>query len=50
MRKKRFPWFRVAVLGAVLVLAAAAAVFPLVFSEALVVDFLKILEVLARMS
>ena len=50
MEKKPVPWTRIALLVAELCLAVAAVVFPLVFTQAVVVDFLKLLEVIARAS
>jgi hypothetical protein len=50
MKKKPVPWFRWGVLLVELLIAAGAVVFPLVFSQAVVLDFLKLLEVLARAS
>lgn len=49
MTKRPIPtWFRVLLLIAELLLAAAAVAFPLVISDAVLANFLRILELIAR--
>lgn len=50
MKPNPRPWLKLAVAVATLLLSLAAAAFPLVFTEAVVASFLRILEVVARMS
>lgn len=50
MKPKRFPWFRVAVGVAQLLVLVAAAIFPLYITADVLAALLKILEVLARAS
>lgn len=49
MEKSKLPWFRVAVLVAELLILTAAVLFPLIVTDAVVANFLKILELVARM-
>jgi hypothetical protein len=49
MEKPKLPWFRVALLLVELLLLVAAVAFPLVIGDAAVTNFLRVLEILARM-
>lgn len=48
MEKPKLPWLRVAVLLVEVLLLVAAVAFPLVITEATLANFLKILELVAR--
>lgn len=48
MEKPKLPWLRVAVLLVEVLLLVAAVAFPLVVTEATLANFLKILELVAR--
>lgn len=50
MKKKPIPWLRFAVLFVELVLAVAAVAAPLVFSSAVLANFLAVLEAIAHAS
>lgn len=50
MEKPKLPWLRVAVLMVEVLLLVAAVAFPLVISDAVLANFLKILELVARVS
>lgn len=50
MKKRKIPWLRYAVLLVELCLALAAVAAPLVFSSAVLANFLAVLEVIARAS
>lgn len=50
MEKPKLPWLRVAVLLVEVLLLVAAVAFPLVISDAVLANFLRILELLARVS
>jgi hypothetical protein len=50
MEKSKLPWFRVALLFVELLLLVAAVAFPLVIGDAAVINFLRVLELLARVS
>lgn len=50
MSTKRIPWLRWAVLFVELVLVVATIAAPMVFSTAVLANFLAILEVIARAS
>lgn len=49
MEKPKLPWLRAAVLFTELCLIVAAVAFPLVITEATLANFLKILELVARL-
>jgi hypothetical protein len=49
MKPKRFPWFRVAVGIAQLLVLVAAAAFPLVITETVLAGLLKTLELIGRL-
>jgi hypothetical protein len=48
MEKPKLPWLRVAVLLVEVLLLVAAVAFPLVITDAVLANFLKILELIAR--
>lgn len=48
MEKQKLPWLRVAVLMVELCILVAAVAFPLILTDAVVANFLKILELVAR--
>lgn len=50
MEKPKLPWLRVAVLMVEVLLLVTAVAFPLVISDAVLANFLKILELVARVS
>lgn len=50
MEKPKLPWFRVAVLLVEVLILTAAVLFPLVLTDAVVANFLKVLELVARVS
>jgi hypothetical protein len=50
MKKEPIPWLRLAALVLELLLAIAAIAAPLVFSSAVLANFLAVLEVIARAS
>lgn len=50
MKKRKLPWFRIALLVVELCVLVAAVAFPLVIADTTVDSFLRILELLARLS
>jgi hypothetical protein len=50
MKKPPFPWVKLAVMITELLLAVAAIAAPLVFSSAVLANFLAVLEVIAKSS
>lgn len=50
MKKRPIPWLRAAVLFIELCLIVATVAAPLVFTEAVVANFVRILELVARIS
>lgn len=50
MEKPKLPWLRVAVLCTEVLLLVGAVAFPLVISEAVLANFLRVLELIARVS
>lgn len=49
MEKPKLPWFRWAVLLTELLVLVAAVAAPLVITDAVLANFLKILELIARL-
>lgn len=50
MKAPRKLWVKLGVLATMLLLAIGAAALPLVFTDALVTNFLRVLELVARLS
>lgn len=50
MEKPKLPWLRVAALGMEVLLLVAAVAFPLIISDAVLANFLRVLELIARVS
>lgn len=48
MKKRRIPWLRWVVLFVELCILVAAVAFPLIVTDAVLANFLKILELVAR--
>lgn len=48
MEKQPIPWLRLVVLFAEILILIAAVAFPLVISDAVLANFLRVLELVAR--